>query len=227
MIGRNAECQITFTVEDREEIVGAFKEIFQTEIGRTYKEDYYTEERGDEDCEKILRGAELLTGGPNITVVAMTRALQFLMDSGELQPIELVTTPELVEPEPDTRPRTKDGKLMTPAQIAWSEYRTFAESHSSEECRRRAREDAGFGNFMRKNLEREMAVEIDDAVVPVGDRGARVAPTAELAEFARKYNSEPVANFKPKGGFVRLAGEQIPYGKFLDLVDKASAIRLI
>ena len=228
MIGRNVAGHMTFTADDREEVAYALKEIFQTDIGQTYKRDFYAPERGDDDLDKILRAAEMLAGGPNITVQFIERALQLLMDSGELQPRELASAQELAEPEKDPRPRDRNGKLLTPQQIAWSEYRQYAETHSSEECRQRARSDAGFASFMRKNLEREMGGGVGDAVIPVGDQGTqRVEPNATLVEFARKYHAESVINLRPKGGSVTLAGEQMPYQKFLDLVNKASAIRLI
>ena len=62
----------------------------------------------------------------------------------------------VVEPvvEPEVL-RDKNGNALSPSQIAWSEYRTFSESHSSADCKARARTDAGYGSFYRKNLERE------------------------------------------------------------------------
>lgn len=56
-------------------------------------------------------------------------------------------------------------KPLTGSQKAWSEYRQWSETHSSNECRARARTDAGYAAFMRKNLEREFVVEVGDAAV--------------------------------------------------------------
>jgi hypothetical protein len=68
---------------------------------------------------------------------------------------EFVETP-VVEPvvEPEV-PTDRNGRPLTPTQIAWSEYRQWSETHSSADCKARARTDAGYGLFYRKNLERE------------------------------------------------------------------------
>lgn len=231
MIRRNELSQeITFTPDERAEVVSALKEIVRdTEIGRQYKSDFYTEEGGDTHLEMILSAAQLVSGGELISISAMTRALELLISSGEIRPLNFEVEPELTEPEPDTRPRTRDGKLMTDAQIAWSEYRQFAETHSSADCRKRAQTDAGFRNFMVKNLERELNQPVADGVVPVGEQNLlpRHTPDQELVEFARKFQIEPRQNLKPRNGTVVLAGEVIPYNKFVQLVDKASASRLI
>jgi len=72
---------------------------------------------------------------------------------GERYEFETVPEPELiVEPEV---PRDKNGNVLSESQIRWSEYRQFSETHSSADCKTRARTDAGYGSFYRKNLERE------------------------------------------------------------------------
>jgi hypothetical protein len=201
--------EFSFSIDDRTEIVDALKEIMLTPIGQEYKANYYVGERADDDLAKILRAAQLITGRDRITVNAMLKGLELLIDSGQLAPKEgFVPTPELSEPEPDTRPRDRNGELLGPQQIAWSEYRAYAESHTSDECRQRARSDSGFASFMSKNLQREMAGGVGDAVTPIGTPTSRVAPTQELSDFARKYQVEPSQNLRPKGGFVTLARVQ-------------------
>ena len=228
MIGRNEMGEITFTAGDRSEIVDALKEIMASGIGQIYKRDFYVAERGDDDLEKILKAAQLIVGGSNITVAAMTRALELLIDSGEIQPRSFAPSPELTEPEPDTRPRDKNGKLLTEQQIQWSEYRQFAETASMAEINRRKQTDSGFANFVRKNWERQLAQPVGDAVTPVGmSTLPRHDASQHLVEFAKKYQAEPSQNLKPRNGVVILAGEQIPYLKFIDLVNKCTAAFLL
>jgi hypothetical protein len=220
--------EFTFTADNGQEVVDALREIFLSPLGEVYKKSYYTKESGDADLEKILRAAQLITGSPEITVNAMARALELLIDSGEIQPRDYAPAAELTEPEEDTRPRDKNGKLLTPQQIQWSEYRQFAETASTAEVNRRKQTDAGFASFVRKNLQREMSQEIGDAVVPEGtSRLPRHDANSELVDFARKYSVEPVANLKPKGGFVTLAGEQLPWSSFQLLLKRATDSHLI
>lgn len=219
--------KFTFTVDNEQEITDAFREIFLTPLGEKYKADYYDRETEDDHTAKILRAAQLVAGGPNITVNAMARGLELLISAGEIRPREEEVSEELVEPEEDTRPRDRNGRLLTDAQIKWSEYRQFAETASMAEINLRKQQDPGFANFVRKNMEREMGGGVGDAVTPVGTPSSRVAPTQELTDFARKYQVEPYQNLKPRNGVVLLAGEHVPYSRFIDLVNRATSCGLL
>jgi hypothetical protein len=229
MIGRNADGEITFTVDDREEVVGALKEIFRTtEVGKLYLKEFYTKERGDEDAEKILGAAIQIAGGPDISSRHLAHALTLLTDSGELKPKNLVQTAQLEEPEEDTRPRDRNGKLLTPQQIAWGEMARFAETATPDAIRQRRHTDQVFAEFVRTNLRREMQEQpVGDGVTPAGQPTTKARASQELVDFTSKYNREPIANLKPKGGFVTLGGEQIPWSTFNDLLNKATAARLL
>jgi hypothetical protein len=231
MIRRNETGEICFhPYEDSEEFASALREIFTTtEVGKNFKDNYYSKGTEDLYTDKLVKAATLISGTSIVSINNLKRAFELLIDTGEYQPKDFAPTLELVEPAPDIRPRTRDGKLMTEAQIKWSEHRQFAESHSAEECRRRARADAEFGSFMRKNLEREMAGGVGDAVTPIGDSNLlpRHSPDHELQMFSQKYAKEPSSNLRPKGGFVTLDGQQMSYTQFIDLVNKATAARLI
>lgn len=231
MIRRNeVDGQITFEASDRQEVVDALKEVFLTEIGQHYKNDCYTVENGDEDLEKILRAAQIVAGGPNLTVDAMRRGLELLVNSGEIRPRDFESSPELTEPEEDTRPRDKNGKLLTPQQIQWSEYRQFAETASMAEVRRRKETDSGFANFVRKNLQREMAQEIGDAVVPEGQaNGQRTSRqiSGDLVNFVHAFRAEPSENLRPKGGYVLLGGRKIPHSELIEKIGAATNAGLL
>ena len=225
MIGRNADGDITITADDRSELIGILKEIFNTtEIGKIYKADYYTGEHGDEHVEKLVAAAELVAGGPNISVSDLTRAIELLIASGEIQHKDFQLGTPLEEPEVDTRPRGKDGKFLTEAQLKEQEYSSWSETASSSERKLRMQSDPGYATFVRKSLQAEMNQPIDGAI-PVGEPKARA--NQHLAEFARKYLVEPTQNLRPRNGVVLLAGEQIPYPQFLELVNQAAAARLL
>jgi hypothetical protein len=229
MVSRNQEGLITFTVDDREEVIAALKEVFRTtEVGKLYLKDFYTKERGDDHAEKILGAAIQIAGSQNISVQHLTRALELLLDSGEIQPRVAVQAAELEEPAEDTRPRDKNGKLLTPQQIAWSEMTQFASTATPDAIRQRRHTDHIFAEFVRTNLRREMAAtEVGDAVTPAGQPTTKARASQELVDFARKYNAEPIANLRPKGGFVRLEGEQLMWATFNDLLSRASAANLL
>ncbi len=225
MISRNSAGEITFTIDDREELVGALKEIFATtEIGKLYKTKYFTRESADEDAGKLVGAAMQIAGGPNISIQHLTKALELLIDSGKFKAKNLTQTEQLEEPAEDTRPRDKNGKLLTPQQISWSEMTQFASTATPDAIRQRRHTDHVFAEFVRTNLRREMQEQpVGDAVTPAGQPKTKTRVTQELAEFARKYTLEPTSNLRPKGGFVSLAGEQMPWSTFQDLLNKATA----
>lgn len=228
MIGRNADGEITFTVDDREEVVGALKEIFRTtDVGKLYLKEFYTKERGDEDAEKILGAAIQVAGGQNISSRNLEHALTLLIDSGELRVKNLTQAVPLEEPEEDTRPRGRDGKVLTDSQLKWQEYRTWSETASSSERKLRMQSDPGYGTFVRKAYQAEMNQPVGDAVTPAGQSATKAKASAELVRFAQNFLKEPSSNLRPKNGMVSLAGEQIAWPIFNDLLSRASAANLL
>jgi hypothetical protein len=51
--------------------------------------------------------------------------------------------------------------------------------------------------------------------------------SGRLVEFAKKYAVEPVANLRPRAGFVTLAGEQIPWAIFQKTLNEATEAGVI
>jgi hypothetical protein len=219
--------EFTFTADNSQEVLDAMCEILLTPIGIQYREEFYRPETGEQHTRQILDAAQTIAGGPRITTQHMEHALRLLIDSGSIQPVDIQIEEELSEPEIDTRPRTRDGKLMTPAQIQWSEFRKFSETASMKDIAERKRIDQAYASFVRKNLEREMA-GVADGVTPAGQsKLPRHDASNELVAFARKYMVEKTENLKPRGGFVTLAGEQIPYARFVALVNAATQAHLL
>jgi hypothetical protein len=218
-------------LDDATETKDAIKELLQSEIGIDYKENYYTKESADDDFEKIVNAVHLLYSDGDVTVPRMAAALKTLILGGQIRLSDPEVEDILEEPGVDTTPRDKNGKALTQAQLDWKSFREWSESHSSVECKARARGDEAYGSFYRKNLEREFAAEqVGDAVTPEGQVtvARNTNPAQSLLDFARKYAKEPVANLRPKGGFITLDGEQMPwstYQAWLTAATTAGAIR--
>jgi hypothetical protein len=229
MISRNSDGDITFTIDDREELVSSIKELLtSTAIGQLYNKEFYVKERADDDCTKMVAAAMQITGGPAITTRSLERALELLIDSGEIQPKNVSQSTQLEEPEEDLRPRDRNGKLLTPQQIAWSEMTTFAQTATPDAIRQRKYVDGKFREFIQTNLRREMQEQpVGDAVTPAGQPTTKARASQELVDFAHKFSHEPSANLRPKGGYVTLAGETISWAVFNDLLNKATAARLL
>jgi hypothetical protein len=122
----------------------------------------------------------------------------------------------------------EEPKKLTANQLAWQEFRVFSETQTSSECKARAQRDSEYGSFYRKQFEREFAAEqVADAVVPAGQPTAKVKADADLVDFARRYNTTPIAQLKPKGGFVVVGGETMRYEDFLAQQARATNARLI
>ncbi len=114
---------------------------------------------------------------------------------GQQYEFETVPEPEQIV-EPEVVPTDRNGRPLTPAQIAWSEYRTFSESNTMEACRQRAKTDAGYGSFFRKQYERQTG-EVADAAENLNTK----APQAEqipgnVKAFADNYRTMPTAEIR-------------------------------
>ena len=216
---------IEFDFDDAEDWKEAYAELLDTETGQRYLTEC---EVSDKDPGRILRAAMTLfhldeenSWG---TVEQLQTALSKLMLSGKIKPVETETVAALPVP---TAPVAETPRL-TGSQQAWHEYRVWSDSHSSSECRLRARSDEGYGNFFRKNLEREFgAQQVGDAVIPAGQSSGRQAPTQELRDFARSYLTERSENLRPKSGLITLAGRQLSYAYLNEMVEKCSQAGLL
>jgi hypothetical protein len=225
---RNNNNEIAFDVTDAEEMKDAIKSFFaESQIGKQYKEEYYSREKGAEHTDLLLDAVETLFGNTDghITVRQMEAAMRNLILAGEIQKAEPEESVVLPEPAIDTTPRDKNGKPLTGSQLKWSEFRKFADQASMAEINLRKRNDPEFAAFVLKNYEREMQQEIGGAVVPEGDRltGSQKIVDAELRDFARAYRIEKSENLRPKGGLVTLGGRQLSYAYLNEMVEKASA----
>jgi hypothetical protein len=221
--------EILFDLQDSEEWIDVLKSVVkETEIGQEYRRDYYVRENSQDDADKLVEAVSLLFSREDgfATANQVAAALRALILSGKIQPKDKEEELPLGPPVEDTTPRDKNGKPLSSSQILWSEYRQWSESHSSNECKVRARSDEAYGSFYRKNLEREFAEEqVGDAVTPEGQAAPAnfQALTVELREFARKYAKEPSNNLRPKGGLVILDGQQMSWTHFQDLMNRATA----
>jgi hypothetical protein len=156
----------------------------------------------------------------------LERALTILIDSGKIRPKNLQAAQQLDEPAEDLRPKGRDGKPLTESQLKWQEYRTWSETANSSERKLRMQSDPGYATYVRKAYQAEMDQPVGDAVSPAGQPTTKARASKELESFAQKFLVEPSANLRPKNGKVSLAGEQIPWATFQDLLSRASAANL-
>lgn len=141
-----------------------------------------------ENLDAILEDAQAQTGHEDVNLKEFEASARRMWLIGDLKPKQ-----KPVEQPPAPKP-------LTASQQAWSEYRIFSETHTSSECRARARVDAGYSNFVRKNLEREMnETGVGDAVVAIGTQAVRqdkTRVTQDLREFAQAYRLAPTSEVK-------------------------------
>jgi hypothetical protein len=225
MISRTQDGEIVFhAIDDRDELVSALKEILTTtEIGQLYKKDFYTKARADEDAEKLVSAAMQIAGGTMISSRHLEHALDLLITSGEVKTKNLPQAAQLEEPEPDTRPRGRDGKVLTESQLRYQEYRVWSETASSDERKRRMSSDPNYASYVRKAYQAEMDQEIGGSVTPLGQPTKKARTSKDIEAFAQKFLVEPSSNLRPKNGMVSLGGELIPWNTFQDLLNKATA----
>ena len=213
---------------DSRELNEAFSEVEQTSVGRKYMAEYYTEETYAEDRLKILNATQVIFSDYDLSSQVMTTALQQLMLAGEIVKRPDLRITETVEPvEEDTRPRGSDGRFLSEEDLRFQEYQHFVDDHGMAEIRIRARSDFSFGDWYRNSFRQEIQTTVGDAVTPAGAPREEVGQTQALIDFVRVYNAEPISNLRPRSGMVTMAGEQVPYSVFLDLVSRATDAKLI
>jgi hypothetical protein len=117
---------------------------------------------------------------PYVSTGIMLDSMKVLMiaASDKLVPREVVPA---VAPPATPAAVDKNGRPLTDSQKAWSEYRTFSETHSMKEVRDRMRVDPGYASFVNTNREREMNVPIDGDVRPFN---THLLPKKELSSDA-------------------------------------------
>jgi hypothetical protein len=203
MISRNSEGEIVFSVDESDEFEGALKEVLATtEIGKKYRKEYFTKERGNEDAERLVDAAVEVakdtTGKSLISRPILERALTLLIDSGKIQSKNLHTAQQLEEPEVDSRPRDKNGKLLTDVQIKFGEMARFAATATADAVRQRKHTDHEFLVFLQSQLRKEMQDQpVGDAVVNLNQMApTKKNPPADVAAYAARYRTMSTTDVK-------------------------------
>jgi hypothetical protein len=227
----NDESEILFNLDDEGDCADAFKSLYEeTAIGQRYIAEFYDGDKDGKNQRKILRAVDTLFSqdDDHYTVAQLVKALETVIKSGQIRPVEEDEDDVLEAPVVDLTPRDRNGKPLNSAQLLWKSYREWSETHTSSECQARARSEEAYGKFYRTNLTREFAAEqVGDAVSPAGQVAHTAQATPQLVQFVKDYNRETVTNLKPRAGFVTLAGEQIPWATYQDLLNKATAAHLL
>jgi len=175
-----------FTRNCRENIVLFIREFKESEFGsRLVAEGLATAETLDQ----ILAETQRRCGHDDVNMGEYVRTAKSMWMNGDLEPEQHAAAAASAEPE------------LTEPQLRWREYREFSETHSGDQCRARARVDAGYRSFMHKNLERELrSTPVGDAVESVGTDAVRqdrkVKITQELNDFAWEYRAMSAAEVR-------------------------------
>jgi len=144
----------------------------------------YAEKLGDDpgvdDYRQLIR--TVLAAGGVVTVNGTT--YEFELRRQEPEPI----------PEPEVR-KDKNGRPLSESQLRWSEYRQFSETHSSEECKNRAKVDAEYASFRRTNFERE-AQQTPSTQFQIAGQAlmteSKPKITPELVTWSEEYRRTPM-----------------------------------
>jgi hypothetical protein len=166
-----------FTKDCKENIKQFIRDFRATDVGRQIKDAGLDT---GENLDAILEDAQTQTGHEDVTMREFEASARRMWLIGDLKPKQ-----KPVEQPPAPKP-------LTASQQAWSEYRIFSEAHTSSECKARARVDAGYASFMRKNYEREFAASsVGDAVVNLNEKTptTKKAVPADVAAYAARYRT--------------------------------------
>lgn len=216
--------EIEFSIDDPAMLKDAFREATQTAVGQEFMAKYFDKAR-DAEYTDLWRRATIAyvykvsiedadsVERPFVTTQQVYDALKLGMAAGIFR--KLKTAPKLQEPAPvQDAPR----RLSTE-----EEFTEWSDTHSSTECRQRAQKDAAYGAFYRGQFVAEInSTQVPDAVIPAGDPRKNVNQTQTLRNFAAMVQKEPCENLKPRGGYITLNGEQVPYSDFRELVDRCA-----
>jgi hypothetical protein len=174
-----------------------------------------------EDYQRLLRNI-LRAGGvvslptiknPDGTVVLEAGQYEFELKEREPEPA----------PEPEV-PRDRNGKPLSPSQIAWGEMARWSEQASSQEIKERRRTDPAFASFYRLNIEREARETPSTQFELAGQSQNTKQATPELIAFAEAYRTTPVEKVRQlrSPGFNALG-----YKKYIANIEAALAAGLI
>jgi hypothetical protein len=179
---------------------------------------------GDEfnECDSQPTGevlAKHLKGLNEISLTDFMNLFDRLRDTRRIKSnAELATEEEEREPEPvDDRPRDTDGRLL-------SENEIFYKTKTAREIRERIKAEpaSAFAKFAKAEMIGEFQQSGDGVQSPS-------AATAHLAlqKFAQQYIRTPSAQLRPIAGCVTVDGTRFTIDKFNQLVEEATAAKLI
>ena len=168
-----------------------FKERFDItkEANHTLLGWLYVEKLGDDpgidDYKKLIR--TVLAAGGVVTVKGTTYEFELRQAEPELIP----------EPEPE---RDSRGHILGESQKKWREYREFSDTHTSQECKNRAKVDSEYASFRRLNLERESRETPSTQFVLAGGVSTESKPvvTPALIAFAEEYRKTPMQEVRKR-----------------------------
>jgi hypothetical protein len=138
-----------------------------------------------DQLENLLRS--IIKAGGQLTLKDSTgNRSQFAFQRREEEPV--VEEPEV--------PVDRNGKPLSPSQLAWKEHHEWASTHSAADCQKRAQADPSFRKFRESSLRLESNVGVPDAVTNLNTRASRKAASPDLIAFADEFLRTPSSRVK-------------------------------
>jgi hypothetical protein len=172
--------------DNREAQLVFYHLFFESEVGQQLQP-YVSAERDAPMMARILHIHRKWHGeDAEVTLDSFTNVVQSLLTTRDPA---IVPPQPVVELEPEI-PRDKNGKILSPSQLAWKEHGEYAQANSVKDCRARAQTDASFKKFMESSYRLEMQKKIDGAVIDTRPEPTTKV-TSQLREFAAIYMRTP------------------------------------
>jgi hypothetical protein len=185
------------------------EDVSNTEVGQQFMSMFDSAEDIQQAWDTVLAIHQNASAyyGADITVNSFARCLR-----------DAIRTRKIVAPEPVERVEEPN------------EWATFYQSHTIEESRERARQDAGYAQFMQSWAKDQFDESLSTGGAVVLNRPENAAPAStELRSFADAYNqTQASVTRRPIGGFVTLSdGTKYSWARFNELLALATRSRLV
>jgi hypothetical protein len=185
-----------------------FEDLMATDPGKQYAA--FRTSATDEQLFGYYRSSRFY--GNEISVRNMAQALREMLISKSF------VLPEVAEVV-DNRPRGKDGRYLTEAQVAWGEMLRFSQAASAREVEARKKVDPAYAKFVAHQLRLEMkSTPIGDAVTPVGQTETFKPASQALKDFAALLRVTHSEKLHPVDGKITLGGDTVTWEQFTTLV---------
>jgi hypothetical protein len=183
--------------------------------------DYSGDDPDLEDYKRLIRNV-ILAGGVVALPTIKNPDGTVVLEAGQYE-FELCQAEPEQQPESEV-PRDKNGKPLSPSQIAWGEMARWSHRASSQEIKERRRIDPAFASFYRLNIEREARETPSTQFELAGQSQNTKHATPDLIAFAEAYRTTPVEKVRQLRS---PAFNALGYKKYIANIEAALAAGLI